>query len=49
MLGVLKIEDNLQDEHRFRGKLAKRVYAAPFEKAIGQFEGWGIDTIYIQD
>lgn len=49
LLGVLKIEDNLQDEHRFRWKLAKRVYATPFLKAIKQFEEWGIDTIYIQD
>lgn len=49
LFGVLKIEDNLQDEHRLRWKLAKRVYAASFEKAIGQFEDWGIDTIYIQD
>jgi hypothetical protein len=49
LLGVLKIEDNIQDEHQFQWKLAKRVYASPFQKAIGQFEEWGIDTIYIQD
>jgi hypothetical protein len=49
LLGVLKIEDNLEDEHRFRWKLAKRVYASPYQTAIGQFEKWGIDTIYIQD
>lgn len=49
LLGVLKIEDNLEDEHRFRWKVAKRVYSSPFQKAIGQFEEWGIDTIYIQD
>jgi hypothetical protein len=49
LLGVLKIEDNLEDEDRFRWKLAKRVYATPYQKAIGQFEDWGIDTIYIQD
>lgn len=49
LLGVLKIEDNLQDEDRFQWKLAKRVYATPFQKAITQLETWGIDTIYIQD
>lgn len=49
LLGVLKIEDNLQDENRFQWKLAKRVYATPFQKAIAQFQTWGIDTIYIQD
>jgi len=49
LLGVLKIEDNLEDEHHFRWKLAKRVYATPYQKAIGQFEEWGIDTIYIHD
>ena len=49
LLGVLKIEDNLQDEDRFRWKVAKRVYATPFQKAMEQFKTWGIDTIYIQD
>lgn len=49
LLGVLKIEDNLEDAPHFRWKLAKRVYATPFQKAIEQFEAWGIDTIYIQD
>lgn len=49
LLGALKIEDNLQDEYRFRWTLAKQVYSTPFQKAIAQFKAWDIDTIYVQD
>ncbi|BDS13294.1 DUF5685 family protein [Aureispira anguillae] len=47
LLGALKIDDHIKDQHRFRWHLAKQFYHKSFQKATNQFKNWGIDTIYI--